>query len=317
MTGFSKEDLLGKQCYHIFHKADSSHPSEGCPMEALLLSGRFESVAMEIEALEGVFLVSCTPVLNDSGDICKIIHIATDITARKRAEDALLSSLREKELLLQEIHHRVKNNLQIISSLIMLESEDKREKNTNIVLEEIGNRVRAMSLIHEKLYQSEDIASINMKDYINELTGRLISSYTNQFGKIQVRMNVEDIFFSIEIAIPFGLILNELITNAIKYAFPEEREGIITIELKRVDQSSPLPGFITQNPDSEISVKQVIFSVSDNGIGIPADMDIHTADTLGLRLVYILGELQLKGKVSIDRTGGAAFHITFPGGSHE
>jgi two-component sensor histidine kinase len=130
-------------------------------------------------------------------------------------------------------------------------------------------------------------------------------------------MNVEDIFFSIEIAIPFGLILNELITNAIKYAFPEEREGIITIELKRVDQSSPLPGFITQNPDSEISVKQVIFSVSDNGIGIPADMDIHTADTLGLRLVYILGELQLKGKVSIDRTGGAAFHITFPGGSHE
>lgn len=255
--------------------------------------------------------------LNGKNILQGVFH---DTTIHKHIEDALRLSLHEKEFLLREIHHRVKNNLQIISSLLILEADSGRERNINTILEELGDRVRAMSLLHEKLCQSHEITNINMRDYINDMAALLIGTYEIQSNKINLIIDVENIPFSFERAIPFGLILNELITNAIKHAFPSRQKhaGVepsenkgqkneITIILKEIRGSTELP---------EPHKKQIALIVSDNGIGLSPELDIRNAPTLGIRLIHILAEGQLKGTVSINHDKGTTFHIIIPGGSN-
>ena len=221
-------------------------------------------------------------------------HITTkDITERKQAADKIKASLKEKEVLLKEIHHRVKNNLQVISSLLKLQSEYIKDKKSLQKFKESQDRVRSMALIHEKLYQSGDFASISFKDYIKDLVHRLFRSYEADSGKIALRMDLKDVLLGIDIAIPCGLILNELLSNSLKHAFPENREGKINVGLRSVEKN-------------EIELK-----VSDNGVGLPEDIDFRKTETLGLHLVTILGEDQLGGKIELKRTGGTEFKIRF------
>jgi PAS domain S-box-containing protein len=225
-----------------------------------------------------------------------------DITDRKRAEEQIQASLREKEVLLKEIHHRVKNNLQIISSLLDFQSEYIKDQLTLEMFREGQNRIRSMALIHEQLYQSKDLARIDFAEYVRDLTDYLFQSYGASGDAITLEIHIADILLGIDTAIPCGLIINELVSNALKYAFP-------------LSLSSP-PCAGGKEGRCEILVAlhsdndQLTLIVSDNGVGFPRDLDFLNAETLGLRLVNMLSR-QLKGTIELDRNDGTTLKITF------
>lgn len=218
--------------------------------------------------------------------------IIRDITERKRAQEKIKKSLEEKEVLLREIHHRVKNNMQIISSLLGLQSQNIEDKKYKDIFIQSQTRIDSMALIHQKMYQSESIAHINFKEYIDGIVSNIFESYCTK-SNIKIDLNVENIQIIIDYAVPCGLIINELVTNCLKHAFPDEREGIIKISVKSIDNN------------------MIQLSISDNGIGIPKDLDIRNTDSLGLRLVSSLAESQLHGQIILNREGGTEFQIIF------
>ncbi len=202
-------------------------------------------------------------------------------------------SLQEKELLLREIHHRVKNNLQVISSLLSLQSRSSKDEQAIEMAKESQNRIKVMALIHEKLYRSKDFANVEFNDYIKNLVNDLFASYRVSASKITLKMDIENISLGIDTAIPTGLIINELVTNCLKYAFIKDKDGEIRISLRSLDDG--------QNE----------LIVSDNGIGIPENLDIKKADSLGLRMITNLTERSLHGKVTINKDNGTSFQIIF------
>jgi PAS domain S-box-containing protein len=221
--------------------------------------------------------------------------IVIDITERKRTEALLRSSLEEKEILLKEIHHRVKNNLQIVSTLLDLQTENIRDERIISSFRESQHRICAMALIHESIYKSADIASVNFGKYIRDLSYNLANSYLADPGRIDLNVRCGEIDIEIDQAIPCGLIVNELVSNALKHAFPDNRTGEISIEFHREEGG------------------RFTLKVADNGVGMPEGLDFTKTDTLGLQLVNTLAR-QLRGEVRIEGgQGGTAFIITFPG----
>lgn len=210
-----------------------------------------------------------------------------------QAEENLKKSLKEKETLLREIHHRVKNNLQIISSLLTLQSQYIKDNNDATMLTESQNRIISMSLIHEKLYQSKDLAKIDFKEYTEDLVTGLFQSYGISSSRITLNLDIEKISLTIDSAIPCGLIINELVTNSLKYAFPGDKKGEIKVTLH------------------SIGAKVFELVVSDNGIGIPKELDFRNIESLGLHLVTILVENQLHGEIYLNRDNGTEFQIKF------
>jgi two-component sensor histidine kinase len=215
-----------------------------------------------------------------------------NITERKQAEEKIKKSLEEKEVLLREIHHRVKNNMQVISSLLMLQSQNIEDKKYKDMFIESQTRIYSMALIHEKLYRSESIAQINFKEYIEGIVSNIFESYCIK-SNIKIEINVENIPIKIDYAVPCGLIINELVTNSLKYAFPDGRQGKIHISLKSNDNN------------------MIKLSISDDGIGIAKDMDIRNTKSLGLRLITSLAEGQLHGEIILNRESGTEFQINF------
>jgi len=225
-----------------------------------------------------------------------LLSIIRDITDRKEAEEQIMNSLREKEMLLREIHHRVKNNMQIISSLLWLQSGYIHDKKYLEMFRDSQNRITSMSLIHEKLYRSKDLEKIEFNGYIRDLLNHLFQSHGLKTGEIILNLNVDNVSLGIDQAIPCGLLINELITNSLKYAFPEDRKGEINVSLHLNDEN------------------MVELVVGDNGVGIPSNVDFRKTESLGLRLVTILAENQLQGKIDLDRTRGTEFKIEFKDG---
>jgi two-component sensor histidine kinase len=220
------------------------------------------------------------------------VSVGIDITEQKLAEEALRTSLREKETLLQEVHHRVKNNLQVICSLLDLQSQTLKDRKTLEVFRESFNRVKSMALIHEKLYESTSLERINLAEYVETLTNYLLQSYGVNQELITLKVDVEEVFLNIDTAIPCGLIINELISNSLKYAFPQERNGLIEIKL---------------DSDSE---QRFTLTVKDNGIGFSKDLNPQKPTTLGLQLVNALTQ-QLEGDMNLDESQGIEFKIKF------
>ncbi len=242
-----------------------------------------ESLAFSIPTKKGVILAA----------------VIRDVTERIKAKQALQHSLEEKELLLREIHHRVKNNLQIVSSLLRLQANGVSQAGTAQILLESQNRIRTMGLIHEKLYRSTDLARIRFTEYARSLVEEISRAY--QIGLRKIRFSVEGgkIALNVSQAIACGLILNELVTNSIKYAFPETF-------------------FRAKNRTPEISVrlsklagKAYQLRISDNGVGMPPDFDWNRPTALGLRLVKILAEDQLQGTVTMHSNSGTHFVVRF------
>ncbi|MGE5796014.1 MAG: sensor histidine kinase [Ignavibacteria bacterium] len=216
--------------------------------------------------------------------------ILRDITGRKKTEEKIEATLKEKEVLLKEVHHRVKNNLQIISSLLNLQSNYIEDKEALEVFKESQNRIKSMALIHEKLYQSGNLSQINIRDYIRDLSAKLFSSYRHDSKNIKLNLNVEEILLEIDKCIAVGLILNELISNSLKHAFANRAGGELNIDL-----------FRTGN--------ELIIITTDNGIGFPEDFDFQNTETLGLQLVFSLID-QHNGTIEYDNKNGTKFKIT-------
>lgn len=225
--------------------------------------------------------------LNDSEALC----IVRDITERKDIEDKVKRSLKEKDVLLREIHHRVKNNLQIVSSLLSLQSRHLSDHDTVEIFNESQCRIKSMALIHEKLYQTGDLTRINLADYTNELVNDLYHSYSVNTYLVKYNIKSQNILLDINTAIPCGLIINELVTNSIKHAFPGKMEGEINI------------GITCEG-------EYFVMKVEDNGVGLPPDLDIDNVKTLGLQLVTSLTK-QLDGTIELERKEGTCFKIRF------
>ena len=219
--------------------------------------------------------------------------VVRDITDRKRDEEQIKASLAEKEVLLQEIHHRVKNNLQVISSLLKLQSRYIQDSRVTEMLKESQNRVRSMALVHEQLYQSKNLSDIDFAEYIHNLSHNLFQAYEIYAEGIKLETNIAPCSLNIDTAVPCGLIINELVTNSLKYAFTGQTKGKIKID------------FTLDNN------KVCVLAVSDSGIGFPQDLDYRNARTLGLRLVGSLVK-QIRGKIELLDVAGTKFQITFP-----
>jgi two-component sensor histidine kinase len=217
-------------------------------------------------------------------------HIAMAIN-RKRADEQIKSSLMEKDVLLKEIHHRVKNNMQIISSLLRLQSKEIQDEVTQKIFRVSQNRIRSIALIHETLYQSEDLGRIDFTRYVHKLATHLISIYRPEGQDIELDLKVKNVFLDINKAIPCGLIINELVSNSLKHGFPEGRPGEIHISLESKDGNYKL-------------------QVKDTGVGFPEHVDFMETQSLGLQIVNDL-VMQLEGKIQLIRKGGTIFRVAF------
>ena len=253
--------------------------------------GKFEPMKPALEEKEEVMKLYNERLINKLEK--KMLELEREVAERKRAEDQIKASLREKEVLLQEVHHRVKNNMQIISSLFSLQSRHIKDKRALEIFKSSQNRVRSMAIIHERLYQSKDMARVDFAEYAQSLTGHLFSSHGINPGAVKLNLKIKDVFLDLNTAIPCGLIINELVSNSLKHAFPGENNGEIKIAMHPLNKDG----------------MEVI--VSDNGVGLPKKVDFRKTDSLGLHLVNLLAEDQLHGDIKLDRARGTSFHIRF------
>jgi two-component sensor histidine kinase len=246
----------------------------------------------EIEWQGKIFLRNYVPLLINENNRYHLWQYQ-DVTDSRHAEGQIKASLKEKEVLLKEIHHRVKNNLQIISSLLNLQSAEIEDPKASQKFRESQDRVKAMALIHERLYQSSDLAKIDFSGYVRSLTGHLLRSYKINANAIRLNLEVDPVPMNLDVAIPCGLIINELVSNSFKYAFPQSKEGEIKVRF------------------SEEGGRILNLVVSDNGIGYPIDRNPEESDSLGLKLVRTLTE-QLGGTLHYQSQDGFLCEISIP-----
>ena len=228
-----------------------------------------------------------------SGHITSLLGIHTDITERKRAEETIKASLHEKEVLLREIHHRVKNNMQVVCGLLSLQATRSESEQVRHALNESQQRVYAMAMVHEELYSGQNLSAIDFSEYLKRLVNHLQRTYNNR-ADIRITLELEKIELDINQAIPCCLIINELITNAFKHAFPAASKGNIHMKL-----------YIAND-------KEVVLEFSDNGVGIAANIELSKPSSLGLKLVNELLKKQLKGSLDVSTAGRTAFTLRWP-----
>lgn len=234
------------------------------------------------------------PIKDQNNIVIEVSGLGIDITENKRYEERITQSLKEKEILLKEVHHRVKNNMQVISSILNLQSSYVTDNYALNLLKESQNRIKTMAYIHESLYQNKTFSSINFSEYITTLTNNILHSYTASIQKVRLVMDLQKVILNLDTSIPAGLIINELVTNSIKHAFNDEKEGIIFINLYTKDNI-------------------LFLEVSDNGKGFPKEVDFKNTNSLGLQLVNTLVE-QLNGSIELkqNKEKGTGFFINFP-----
>jgi PAS domain S-box-containing protein len=285
----SPDLCLGVRCFEAIH--GTKLPIDNCPHAKMMQDNKRHTGELYEANLGGYFMVTAAPITDKSGNILGSVHIARDITERKVMEDKIKNSLQEKEMLIKETYHRVKNNLMVISSLLDLQARYIEDAETQKIFKDSQNRARSMALIHEKLYQTTDLKWINFADYIKNLSTELFKTYSNQ-SNIKIDFDVENHKLDTDTSIPLGLIVNELLSNSLKHAFPDDTEGRIKIK------------FYKEN-------KKYILVISDNGIGFPDNFKIENVDSLGLRIVSSLVD-QIHGEISMDGTQGTEFAVKFP-----
>jgi len=294
---YQEGELIGQHIEVIFAAGEKIKIKE-IELEQLMKDGFITDIETHFKTKEdGIIPISLSGSLvrDKKGTKQGIIYVGRDISERKEVEKIVKDSLREKETLIKEIHHRVKNNLQIISSLLDLQSESKEDPRILNVFRESKDRIRSMALVHENLYEFGDLDRIDGIEYIHNLVAYLFNTYGDQAGNITPGIQIETptLSLNMDIAIPFGLILTELLSNVLKHAFPSGKDGEIHIVIR----AAP-PGMLT-------------LEVRDNGVGFPKDIDIHETKSLGLQLVGLLTQ-QVKGTFKVDGSSGTTVTITFP-----
>ncbi|MDH7511326.1 MAG: histidine kinase dimerization/phosphoacceptor domain -containing protein [Clostridiales bacterium] len=286
--------LPGKKCYEAYHLRTET--CDICPTRKTLETAEasYEVVPRigEKGQVTGWLDLFSFPLIDKkTGQMKGVIEYVRDITERKRAEDRLQASLQEKEVLLREIHHRVKNNMQVISSLLNLQSRRIADPAVLEMFKDSQRRIRSMALIHERLYQSSDLSRIEFSHYLRNLATHLFNSCQADSSRIHLRLDFEEVFLNINTAIPCGLITNELISNALKHAFPDGRSGEVAVELRRVEG-----GYLLR--------------VKDDGVGFPEGVDFRQTETLGLQIVVTLVS-QVDGTIEIGPGPGTDFRFQF------
>jgi PAS domain S-box-containing protein len=259
-------------------------------LEGKRVSSRYECRAVKKD--ETIIWVELVSSLIEYQGKPAVQGAVIDITDHRQAEEQIRASLKEKEVMLREIHHRVKNNMQIILSLLRIQSRLVADPETREMFKQSQNRIRSMALIHEALYKSDDLANIDFSDYINRMATHLLSFYREEIGHVRFNQEAQGIFLDINKAIPCGLIISELLSNALKHAFPGRRDGEILVKMKR-DQRG-----------------KYTLSVKDTGVGFPEELDFREAKTLGLQLVTDL-TAQLHGEIELQNGEGTEFNIRF------
>lgn len=286
--------LIGKEWGNIGDEFSAlfDNPIKISQQHQEILANKKIVTNQEIELADGRILEqSYVPIFIDSIDRGHL-WMYRDISDRKQAESRLVTSLQEKEILLKEIHHRVKNNLLVVSNLLEFQADYVSDASLIKVLEDSRNRIYSMALIHEKLYRSMTLDTINFGEYLEDLVQNLFESYNLEENRVTFDLDIEPVLLNIETAHPCGLIVNELLSNTLKHAFPEGRQGNVKIIMHQQD-------------DDQIMVK-----VADNGVGFPENLDFRQVDSLGMELVCTLTE-QLEGEITLLRDHGTTFELRF------
>lgn len=295
-TGLSADQVIGR------------HPLEICPFveEADILRGLQKAIAgQKVEAIEFSFMAqgnqstkwaisNISTLRNVNGEVIGAIAAVIDITSRKEEQLVLETTLLEKDALFKEVHHRVKNNLQVINSLLRLESGRSTQSDTRAVLDEMRGRIRSMAILHESLYRSKSLAAIDLGSYLGELAAQACSSMADRTRNINLQMDLAAIPVGMDLALPCGLLVNELISNSFKHGFPSGDGGSIRMELTAVDSGT-----------------RARLRLSDTGIGLSSDFEIGKSESLGLHLVSDLA-VQINGQLEVGPGPGACFTVTFP-----
>ena len=291
LWGYSRGELLGRPVTDFLDEANAKLLSARMAERKQGRDTSYEIVWTSKDGRKIPTIMSPRPLSDIQGSYVGSFAVITDITERKNAEDQIKASLREKEVLLREVHHRVKNNLQVISSLLRLQARSAPDEEWRQIFAESQNRLQSIALIHELLYRSKNLADIDFRAYINSLTVQLFYAYGITGSRISLKAEVISAPMVINLAIPCGLIANELISNCLKHAFPPDRKGLITVSLASV------------NDEYE-------FVIADDGVGLPETVEVAGGQSLGLSLVSTLVK-QLKGEVEVRRSQGTQFRITF------
>jgi PAS domain S-box-containing protein len=295
----TRKEVLGKTDYDIFPQELADRLWEhNRQVIAEELPKEFEETISRMEG-ERTFLSLEFPLHNNANRVYAVCGISTDISDRKRAEQLVAASLAEKEVLLKEIHHRVKNNMHVISNLLDLQTQYIDDARTIALFTDSQNRINSMALIHAQLYQSQSLDAIRFDRYLNNLVDNLLASYSFSPLAVRAQLDLEPATVNIETAMPCGLIVNELVSNSLKYAFPSDRPGIIRLQLH-----------IEPDSKKQLKYRQFVLTVGDNGVGICKSINWQNTNSLGLRLVRMLTR-QLEGEIELDLKEGTLFRLTF------
>lgn len=276
---FSSENI--RKISTSFSKFISGHRIPALEVNLLTKSGKEKTIEIH------------SSLMKKNGKIVGVVSVLRDITERKQIEEKLRRSLKEKEVLIRELHHRVKNNMQVMLSLLRLQTRKIEDKKMTEIMKTWQNRLRSIALVHEKLYESESLERIDFGSYIQKLITSLFHIFEVKESSIQLDMNVGSISLDINNAIPLGLVINELISNALKHAFPEDRKGKIRLDFHKNDKNS------------------YSLIIKDDGVGLPKNIKFQNPQTLGIQLVNDLID-QIEGSIKVSRRGGTTFKIILP-----
>ncbi|MDO9044874.1 MAG: histidine kinase dimerization/phosphoacceptor domain -containing protein [Methanobacteriaceae archaeon] len=293
LLGYKPAEIIGKDCAKVVHPEEQKFVEESFSK----LSKTYDSLTIEFRILkkDGTYVwleTTSKKIIDKDSDLIQIIATSRDISLRKNVEEELKESLEEKKMLIREVNHRVKNNLMVISSLLNLQSRYIDNEEAKQILEDSQNRARSMALVHERLYKSSDLKNLNFGEYASSIATDLLRGHQNKNKSIKLELSLEDIPLDVNLSIPLGLILNELVVNALKHAFPEDTIGNVRIKL------------------SENEHQFVVLEVSDNGMGLPESFDISNINSLGFEIVNTLVR-QIAGKLTIQSENGTQIKVEF------
>lgn len=293
VLGLEQNEVVGMSLYEYLGTDDPDHP---------LLARHRAALAGEVVTMESThegvaFLTTLSPITDGTGTVTGIVGLALDISDRREMEERVRSALDEKTQLLRELYHRTKNNMQVITSMLTLQAGRNESDEVGAVLAENIARIRSMALVHEMLYRSNDLSRISLADYLRRLVAAVAETYHDASGRVRMSVDAEDVPVLIDTAVPTGMVVSELLSNAIKHAFPDEIPGEVSVRLRHEDGGT--------------DAGSIELSVEDNGVGLPDGFDVRTAESLGMQTIVAIVEHQLQGTVRFDGERGTRCEIRF------